>query len=74
MTMTNMRMKKMISIDEKIEKARLDFEKAKVKYDAAAKDLQDLMAKKDAIRKDELIKAIARSGKSYDEILAFIES
>ena len=74
MTMTNMRMKKMISIDEKIEKARLDFEKAKVKYDVAAKDLQDLMAKKDAIRKDELIKAIARSGKSFDEILAFIES
>jgi hypothetical protein len=64
----------MVSIDEKIEKAQLNFEKAKVKYDAAAKELQDLMVKKEAIRKDELIKAIARSGKSYDEILAFIES
>ena len=31
------------------------------------------MAKKEAIRKDELIKAISRSGKSYDEILAFLE-
>jgi len=72
--MTTMRMKKMISIDEKIEKAQTNFEKAKMKYDAAAKDLQDLMAKKEAIRKDELIKAISRSGKSYDEILAFIES
>ena len=72
--MTTMRMKKMISIDEKIEKAQTNFEKAKMKYDAAAKDLQDLMAKKDAIRKDELIKAISRSGKTYDEILAFIES
>ena len=72
--MTAMRMKKTVSIDEKIEKAQTNFEKAKMKYDDAAKDLQDLMAKKEAIRKDELIKAISRSGKSYDEILSFIES
>jgi len=70
--MTNMRMKKMISIDEKIEKAQLAFEKAQAKYDAAAKDLKDLMAKKEAIRKDELMKAIAGSDKSYDEIMAFL--
>jgi Skp family chaperone for outer membrane proteins len=62
----------MISIDVKIEKARLNFEKATARYDAAAKDLQDLMAKKEAIRKDELIKAISKSSRSYDEIMAFL--
>ena len=66
------RMTSMTSIDEKIEKARLNFEKASAKYDAAAKDLKDLMAKKEAIRKDELMKAIAGSDKSYDEIMAFL--
>lgn len=35
-----------ISIDEKIEKAQQNFEKARIKYDAAAKELEDLMAKK----------------------------
>ena len=61
-----------ISIDQKIEKARLHFEKVSAKYDTAAKDLKDLMAKKEAIRKDELMKAIAKSDKSYDEIMAFL--
>ena len=44
--MTSMRTKKkmkMISIYEKIEKAQTNFEKARVKYDAAAKDLQDFI-------------------------------
>ena len=70
--MTNMRRKKMISIDEKIEKAQLTFEKAQAKYDAAAKDLKELMAKKEAIRKDELMNAISKSDKSYDEVMAFL--
>jgi len=62
----------MTSIDEKIGKAQLVFEKAQAKYDAAAKDLKDLMARKEAIRKDEIMKAIAGSDKSYDEIMAFL--
>jgi flagellar biosynthesis chaperone FliJ len=69
-----MRRNKMISIDEKIEKAQLAFQKAQMRYDAAAKDLKDLMAKKEAIRKDELMKTIAGSDKSYDEIMAFLAS
>ena len=68
------RMRKTISIDEKIDKAKENFEKAKIRYDAAAKELEDLMAKKKAIQTNELIMAVVRSGKSYAEIKAFLES
>ena len=68
------RMRKTISIDEKIDKAKENFEKAKIRYDAAAKELEDLMAKKKAIQTNELIMAVERSGKSYAEIKAFLES
>lgn len=68
------RMRKTISIDEKIDKAKENFEKAKIRYDAAAKELEDLMARKKAIQRNELIMAVERSGKSYAEIKAFLES
>ena len=68
------RMRKTISIDEKIDKAKENFEKAKIRYDAAAKELEDLMAKKKAIQTNELILAVERSVKSYAEIKAFLES
>lgn len=61
-----------ISIDEKIEKAQQNFEKARIKYDAAAKELEDLMAKKKAIQNDELLKLITKSSKSFEEIRIFL--
>lgn len=68
------RTRKTISIDEKIDQAKRTFEKAKARYDAAAKDLEDLQAKQRSIQRSELIKAVERSGKTYAEILAFLES
>lgn len=43
-------------------------------YDTAAKNLQKLLDKRDAQRKDTLWKAILKSKKTYDEILSYIES
>jgi predicted nucleic acid-binding Zn-ribbon protein len=70
--MTNTR--KMIPIDEKIAKAKETFERAKARYDTAAKELEDLQAKQRAIKRNELIQAVEKSGKSYAEIMAFLES
>lgn len=67
------RTRKTISIEEKIKNAKDNFEKAKIKYDAAAKELEDLMAKKKAIQRNELIKVVEKSGKTYAEIMAFLE-
>lgn len=67
------RPRKTISIEEKIAKAKENFEKAKTRYDAA-KELEDLQAKQRAIHRNELIQAVEKSGKSYAEIMAFLES
>lgn len=63
-----------ISIDEKIEKAKASVERLKAKYDAAVDELNNLMAKRDELKKEELITAIISSNKSYDEILNFIKN
>ncbi|NLC14092.1 MAG: ErpK protein [Chloroflexi bacterium] len=68
------RTRKTISIDEKIAQAKGNFEKAKARYDTAAKELEDLQAKQRSIQRNELIKAVEKSGKTYAEIMAFLES
>ena len=68
------RTRKTISIDEKIARAKENFEKAKAEYDNAAKELEDLQEKLRSIQRNELIKAVERSGKTYAEIIAFLES
>jgi len=45
-----------------------------VKYAAAVNELESLMAKRDELKKEELIAAIMNSSKSYDEILKFIKN
>lgn len=63
----------MDALEQKIEKAQSDVVKAKAKYDVALATLKDLMDKRDALKRDELIAAIMKSDKSYDQILQFIQ-
>jgi len=46
---------------------------SKDRYDAAVAELRHLIAKKDAMMKSELMDAFAKSDKSYDEILEFLQ-
>ncbi len=62
------------TMEQQIEKAQAKVIKTKAAYDTAVKDLQKLMDKRDAQRKDTLWKAILKSEKTYDEILSYIES
>ena len=61
-----------ISLDWKIEVAQEKVVKTKEKYEAAVTELKQLMDKRDALKKEELIAAIKRSDKTYEEILEFI--
>lgn len=63
-----------IPLDKKIESAQQKVVKAKEKYDVAIEELKKLMDKSDALKKEELIAAIERSNKSYNQILEFINS
>ena len=62
------------TMEQQIEKAQAKVIKTKTAYDTAVKDLQKLLDKRDAQRKDTLWKAILKSEKTYDEILSYIES
>lgn len=61
-------------LDAKIEKAQEDLVKARHRYDAAAATLKDLLDKRDALRQKKLMDAIAQSGRSYEEILQYLQS
>lgn len=60
------------TLEQQIEKAQENVIKAKQTYDNAVDALQKLLDKRDAKRREKLWNAIIKSGKSYDEILAFI--
>ena len=48
--------------------------KARHRYDAVAATLKDLLDKRDALRQKKLLDAIAQSGRSYEEIIQFLQS
>ncbi len=60
------------ALDEKIEKAEADVITAKKRYDHATANLKELLDKRDAIRKEEIMSAIVKSGRSYEEIMNFL--
>lgn len=60
------------SMELQIEKAQEKVIKTKNTYEKAVEELQRLLDKRDAKRKDELWKAVISSDKSYDEILKLI--
>lgn len=62
-----------ISINEKIEKAKETVSRTKAKYDAALEELEKLMVKKEEMKKQELMAAIVNSSKSFDEIMTFLK-
>ena len=60
------------AVELKIEKAQATVSKTKKAYDAAIASLSELLDKRDAIRRDELVKAIMKSNKTYEEVMAFL--
>ncbi len=61
-------------LEQKISKAEQEVVKAKKNYDIATASLKKLLDKRDAIRSQELMKAVTDSSLSYDEIITLIRS
>ena len=68
------RMTSMDALETKIEKAQEQVSRTKKQYDAALARLSDLLDKRDALRRDELVKVILKSDKTYEEVLEFLGS
>ena len=66
--------RRMITIDEKIEKAEAVVIAAKEKYDAALDELERLVAKRKELDDKKVLEAYHAGGKTADEIVAFIRS
>ncbi|GHU68932.1 hypothetical protein AGMMS49983_21900 [Clostridia bacterium] len=60
------------TLDHKIEESQAKIIKRKASHDATVDELQNLLDKRDAIRKDEIWSAIIASEKSYEEVLKLI--
>ena len=57
------------SLDQKIEKVEKAIGKNREQYERLTAELEELHQKQKAIQSEELLKAIAESPRSYDEIL-----
>ena len=64
----------MQAMQAKIEKAQEAVSKKKKEYDEAIAVLSDLLDKRDALRRDELVKAIMKSDRTYEEVMAFLDT
>ena len=66
--------RRIITIDEKIERAKLKVSKAKDRYDEALSELKNLMEEKKKIQSKELMDAIDKSNRTYEEIMEFLST
>jgi hypothetical protein len=62
------------AVELKIVKAQEQVSKTKKAYDTAIVNLSNLLDERDAIRRDELVKAIMKSNKTYEEVMAFLNT
>ena len=66
--------RRVISLDEKIEKAEAAVLAAKTKYDEKLDELEKLVSKKKQLEDKKLLEAYHAGDKTADEIIAFIQS
>ena len=66
--------RRIITIDEKIERAKLKVSKSKDRYDEALSELKNLMEEKKKIQSKELMDAIDKSNRTYEEIMEFLST
>lgn len=61
-------------IDNKIKRRQEKLFRLKEQSDVIAKEIEELIEEKEALRKEELIKEISLSDRTYEEIVEFLRS
>jgi len=67
------RPKKTVAIETRIENAEQRVKDLKMQYDDALAELKALLEQQQRLRAEKLLKAIAKSGRSFEEVLRLIE-
>ena len=67
------RKKAISTIESEIIKKQELLAKAKHRYDSLAKELKALMDQKQEVQAKEIMSAFSKSGKSYDQIMNFLD-
>ena len=61
------------TLEQKISKLETAISKNRQQYDLLTKELKELLDKQKAMQSEELMKAIADSSRSYEDILRYIK-
>lgn len=61
------------TLEQKISKLEAAIRKNRQQYDQLTKELKELLDKQKAMQSEELMKAIADSSRSYEDILRYIK-
>ena len=61
------------ALEQKISKFETAISKNRQQYDQLTKELKEMLDKKKALQSEELMKAIAESSRSYEDILRYIK-
>lgn len=65
---------KRLTLEERIAAAEQEVVKYKSKYEEALGELRKLLEKKKSLETAEIVKAIEKSDRTYDEIMAFLST
>jgi len=66
------RSKTIASVDAEISKVKEDMSKAKARYEKLAEKLLSLQKEKDAYQAGKIMDALKKSGRSYQELMNFL--
>ena len=61
------------TLEQKISKLKTAISRNRQQYDQLTKELKELLDKQKAMQSEELMKAIADSSRSYEDILRYIK-
>ena len=61
------------TLDKKIEKQKAKLAKAKEKYETEKDVLMTLLKQQEELKQKELLEAIVQSGRTYEEVMAFVK-
>jgi len=66
--------KSIASIDAQIIACKNRIAKAKVRYDKLCDDLRMLQAERELVMSQQILAAMKKSGRSYDELMTFLQA